>query len=159
MNKVQVNGLSVSWQAMIATLVFGLTLMASAWTLFQAQFSAADRLVSENKASAERMLSNLRRDMESDDASIKAEVLYLRNIIVTQRGDLVTQPEFKQLNQALHDRLDRLDKQLQALEVTRPTTGELQSTAKSLDAQVNRAEERLRALEEFIRGRSREQTR
>ena len=158
MKGVQTNGVSVSWQAMVATLALALTIAAAGWTLFQSQFSAQDRIIQDSKAASERMLANLRRDMENDDAALKAELLYLRNVIVTQRAELVTQPEFTQVAQSLRDRLERIDRQLQLLESTRPTTAELQSTAKALDSQVNRVEERLRAMEEFIRGRSREQT-
>jgi len=143
---------------MVATLALALTIAAAGWTLFQSQFSAQDRIIQDSKAASERMLANLRRDMENDDAALKAELLYLRNVIVTQRAELVTQPEFTQVAQSLRDRLERIDRQLQLLESTRPTTAELQSTAKALDSQVNRVEERLRAMEEFIRGRSREQT-
>jgi len=155
--KVNNNGaVSISWQSIVATLALGLTLAAAGWTLFQTQFTAQDRIMSDNKASHERMLTNLRRDTESYDSALRAELLFLRNALITQRNEVVTQPEFKQFFQSIQDRLDRVDKQLQLLESTRPTTGELQSTAKSLDSQVNRVEERLRLMEDFVRGRARE---
>jgi len=83
--------------------------------------------------------------MQKDDTDIKSEILILRK-------GTIERSEFDQLTLATRDRLDKLDKQLQLLESTRPTTGELQSTSRALDSQVNRVEERLRSLEAYVRG-------
>ena len=147
---IRVNGPGqLTWANIIITVGFVLTLVATmgiaGWTLFQTQFAAQDRLIQEIRSSSERMIGNLRRDMQKDDTDIKSEILILRK-------GTIERSEFDQLTLATRDRLDKLDKQLQLLESTRPTTGELQSTSRALDSQVNRVEERLRSLEAYVRG-------
>jgi len=133
-------------------MAFGVVVAGAGWSLFQTQFSSQAEIVKQNKEAAERMISNLRRDLEARDNDLKGEFQFLRNRLITIQNELVHEKDFNQYDRGVRDRIDRLDKQLQALEVTRPTTGELQSTARALDSQVNRVEERVRQLEIFIRG-------
>ena len=146
------NGLAVPWSTLISTMAFGVIVAGAGWSLFQTQFTAQAEIVKQNKESAERMITNLRRDVEARDGELKSEFNFIRNRLITIQGELVTEKQLKEFDRGVRDHLDRLDKQLQQLEATRPTTGELQSTAKALDNQVNRSEERLRALESYIRG-------
>jgi hypothetical protein len=148
----QNNGLAVPWSTLISTMAFGVVLAGAGWSLFQTQFSSQAEIVKQNKEAAERMITNLRRDLEARDTDLRSEFQFLRNRLITVQNELVHEKEFKEQDRAVRDRLERLDRQLQALEVTRPTTGELQSTARALDSQVNRVEERVRQLETFIRG-------
>jgi hypothetical protein len=98
------------------------------------------------------VVNAIRRDLESRDTEIKTELQFLRQRIITIRDEMIGRPEFGQVQRSLTERLDRIDKALAILESTRPTTGELQSTARALDAQVNRVEERVKTVEQYIRG-------
>jgi len=137
---------------LISTLAFAVVIAGAGWTLFQTQFVSQSEIIKQNKEAAERMIGNLRRDLEARDNDLKSEFSFLRNRLITIQNELVHDKDFNQYDRGVRDRLDRLDKQLQALEITRPTTGELQSTARALDSQVNRVEERIRQIEIFIRG-------
>ena len=133
-------------------MAFGVIVAGAGWSLFQTQFASQAEIVKQNKESAERMITNLRRDLEARDTDLRTEHSFLRGRLITIQGELVHEKDFSQFNVGLRDRLDRLDKQLQQLETTRPSSPELQSTAKALDSQVNRVEERVRQLEIFLRG-------
>ncbi len=149
---VKTNGFVFPWAALVSSAALFITLAAGGWVLFQTQFNAQYEIIKENRNSLERMQSNLRRDLEAADIDLRQELIRIREALVRRRGEFVEESAFRQFSTSIRDRLDRLDKQLQVLEATRPTTGELQSTARALDTQVNRMEDRVRGLESYIRG-------
>ena len=144
--------LPISWSSLVSTMALALALVGGMWGVTQTQFSSMYSIIQENKQASERLLGAIRSDQQRADNDLKTEQQFLRQQFINRRADTVGQDEFKQVLMGFRDRLDRIDRQLQSLEQTRPTTGELQSTARALDAQVNRVEERTRQLENFIRG-------
>lgn len=144
--------LPISWPSLVSTLGLALALVGGFWGITQTQFSSMYGLIQENKASQERILQAVRADSLRNDTELKAELQFLRQQFISRRPEFVGQPEFHQFQKAITDRLERIDKQLQSIESTRPTTGELQNTARALDSQVNRVEERVRVIEQYIRG-------
>lgn len=146
------NGASISWQNIIATLAFAVTIAFAGWSLFQTQFSAMSTTINENKLASERMISSNKREIERTESELKGELQFIRTLLLERRKEFVGQPEFGQQSKATGDRFERIDRQLQILESTRPTTGELQATGRSLDGLINKLEDRVRAMEDYIRG-------
>ncbi len=72
------------------------------------------------------------------------------SLIVENRAEILER------NRLLQEQIDRrfsaTDKQIVILESTRPTTGELAATSKTLETILNRQEERIRALEQYLLG-------
>ena len=72
------------------------------------------------------------------------------SLITDNRGDIVERTRL--LQEQMDRRFSALDKQIVILESTRPTTGELAATSKTLETILNRQEERIRALEQYLLG-------
>jgi len=68
---------------------------------------------------------------------------HFRDILDQRRTEFVTQFEFKQFEQ----RLLTVEGRLNVLEATRPTTGELQATARNVSDNINKIEDRIKELE------------
>jgi hypothetical protein len=73
------------------------------------------------------------------DALVAAD-LRVQTELTTRRSEFPTQFEFKQFDSRMEERFKALENRMNQLEVTRPTTGELQITTKAI-------EERLKMLE------------
>ena len=85
-----------------------------------------------------------RRVNSLEDNSIK-----FRDILDARRHEFVTQEEFKQFENLLNLITKRLDN----LESTRPTTGELQATARGAETLGSKLEDRIRSLENYNRSK------
>jgi hypothetical protein len=68
-----------------------------------------------------------------------------------RRQEFPSEREIEQIERRFNDRLDALDRAITRLESTRPTTGELQATARSSENESGKIEERLRLLEVYVR--------
>jgi hypothetical protein len=72
-----------------------------------------------------------------------------------RRQEFPSQREFEQMERRMGERLDALDRAIDRLGATRPTTGELQATARASEAAEAKIEERLRLLEVYVRSLAR----
>lgn len=142
------NGASgISSATLISALGLAVILFGAFWTIVQTQFNSLDKSneiirqqLNADKIAAEQKLSVYKSDVESKFARFDQELEH-------RRGLNVEQVEFHQFEKRLLDLTTVLRQQLLLLEQTRPTTGELQTAAKGLEARILNSEERLRGLE------------
>ena len=114
-----------NWPTLIAATTLGLALVGGFWMVVQTQFTY----------------------IEQDKRIIRQDLERAQSLVQVQLKDVVQRNEFAQFEARILADLDTIKKQLQLLEQTRPTTGELSGTAKALEARITGQEERVRGLE------------
>ena len=111
----------ISWTILASGAGLAFVIVGAGWTLFQDKFSQAEKA----------------------DARTTVEIMRLRDELLTRRHEFVTIEQF----QDIKERLAGIEKRLDVLEQTRPTTPVLEAVSKGTEAQLGRFEDRLRILE------------
>jgi hypothetical protein len=153
------NSPHLTWTNIIMTLGFLAAMAGALWTLLQSQ-RENDRAYVTSQIAASNERDNLRtaeiiRGAErsrDERMGMKEELKILREAIDAHRLIYVQTSEYREQARRLDERLDLISKQLQVLESTRPTTGELQAANRNSEAAMARQEERIRALEQYLLG-------
>ena len=130
----------LTWPNIVGGLLVAGLLCGAAWTLFQSQFSFVNGIIVQNKIDATKKDDDLKREIER----INAELL-------ARRIEFPTMEVFRQLEKLEDERYGDMRIRLNALEQTRPTTGELSAVAKSNEQLAAKLDERVRSLENFVR--------
>mgnify|MGYP001614045925 CR=1 FL=1 len=128
---------TANWQSLTSVGMLILVVVGAFWAL-------AFGPIQERFATVDKRLS----DREAADIRVQA-------VLDQRRLEFPSQKEFEQMERRFGERLDALDREIIRLESTRPTTGELQDTARSLENESGKIEERLRLLEVYVRSLNR----
>ena len=128
---------TANWQSLTSVGMLILVVVGAFWALafgpIQERFATVDKRLSDREAADIRFQAALDQ----------------------RRLEFPSQKEFEQMERRFGERLDALDREIIRLESTRPTTGELQDTARSLENESGKIEERLRLLEVYVRSLNR----
>lgn len=128
----------LTWFNVVATLALLATIAGGAWILFQSQFH------------------NLEDQMRAQDASNATLVKELRIDLDRLRDASVLRAEHIEFVKRLDEHLSGLQKRLDVIEATRPTTGELQSQENALKSDINALRDSMKFLERAPRPQSTE---
>jgi hypothetical protein len=128
---------TANWQSLTSVGMLILVVVGAFWALafgpIQERFATVDKRLSDREA------ADIRFQVSLDQ----------------RRQEFPSQKEFEQMERRFGERLDALDREIIRLESTRPTTGELQATARSSESESGKIEERLRLLEVYVRSLNR----
>jgi hypothetical protein len=128
---------TANWQSLTSVGMLILVVVGAFWALafgpIQERFSTVDKRLSDREAADIRFQASLDQ----------------------RRREFPSQREFEQMERRMGERLDALDRAIDRLGATRPTTGELQATARSSENESGKIEERLRLLEVYVRSLAR----
>jgi hypothetical protein len=130
----------LTWANLISSVAVIGVAAAGGWTLFQSQFASMEKSIAIqakiNEENARLLAEEFRR---FQDASEKDRY----DVHLELRHDFIRKDEFNQFEQ----RLESIQKRLDIIEQTRPTTGELQSTAQAVGHQLEFVQKQLDLVE------------
>jgi len=126
---------TLSWQTTLTALAVVVGLAGSQWGMMQLQFQAVDRQLQHNKEFA----------LNSDDL--------LRERIKVLHEATVDQQMFRAYEKGVDAQVKLLIDRLNALEQTRPTTGELQAVTAALRDRIEKIYAAQASIEDWVRTR------
>jgi polyhydroxyalkanoate synthesis regulator phasin len=142
---------ALTWANLISLVAVLFVMAAGGWSLFQSQFASVSSTIAlqakANEEAARTLASQLIRSQDGFRTEIKDLYDELKSRIADIHGELrhdfVSVNEFRQFEA----RLDSVQKRLDVIETTRPTTGELSSTATAVGKQVEFVQRQIDLLE------------
>lgn len=123
-------GPQLTWVNIIATLALLATVAGGAWLLFQNQFT------------------NLEVQMHTNLTDLSAQIKDNRGQADRLRDHSVQREEHTEFVKRVDERLAEIQRRLDVLEATRPTTGELEKVSGATNASIIDLKERLQFLEQ-----------
>jgi hypothetical protein len=137
------NGATPIWPTITTTAVLVSLLVGAQWAISQTQLASISKEIENTRKDAQERALALNHEQERRETELKSQIDRLRL-------ETTGLPEFKQFESRVLDKTGTFEKQLNILESTRPTTGELSGMGKATDMQLARQEERIRWLEQYL---------
>jgi hypothetical protein len=141
MHPAKSNGPSLSWGTVVSTIGLFVVLFGGQWVLTQQSINTVYTVLADQKTTQTRRDERAEKGIEDINRELGAR----KDIF---RDEFVGRNEFKEFSARILAEFAIMNRQLDVLQQTRPTTGELQAINSYVREQTSRMEERIRAIEQ-----------
>jgi hypothetical protein len=138
----------LSYATIVSTLAFAASVVYGAWALNQSQLANVNAQIELLRKDTSDKAAVLAAELARRENEIKSSLYTLQSKLERGPAEFVAVQEHREFKDRLLDDIRGLRAQLNVLEQTRPTTGELSAVSLYVKDQTARLEERVRQLEQ-----------